>query len=138
MQQTPQTTHIEQLDIGSAQGFSSVTETSFSMIEEQRPCPRVIRRNLDKEKTFRDLYNYQSPRSALAMFEVDDWEIHPININIGKLIGQGFWGKVHKALVRSMAIRKLSNVIPGLAKDQYRFAAVKILKGMSSSYMIQD
>ena len=59
----------------------------------------------------------------------DEWEINPININVGKLIGHGFWGKVHRCLVRSHAIRKLDSVIPESVKDQYMFAAIKVLKG---------
>ena len=73
-----------------------------------------------------------STRNSLSIIErslPDEWEINPIHINVGKLIGHGFWGKVHRCLVRSNAIRKLNRVLLESVKDQYMFAAIKVLKG---------
>ena len=88
-----------------------------------------------KNNVLENTYHYQSPRIALALTEVDDWEIHPINVNVGRVIGQGFWGKVHRSLVTSSAIRsrKIRNIIAPYRIDQRIYAAVKILKGQSIS-----
>ena len=70
------------------------------------------------------------PRTALAMVEIDEYEIHPINIFCGKRIGQGFTGNVYKSQVRESALRKLKDTISDLFKHQNILAAVKILKGL--------
>ena len=69
------------------------------------------------------------PRTALAMIEIDECEIHPINIFLGKRIGQGFCGSVFKSLVKASALSKLKDTISDSLKHEKVFAAVKILKG---------
>lgn len=64
------------------------------------------------------------------MIEIDDCEIHPINIFLGKKIGQGFGGSVFKSLVKASALVRLKDAICDSLKQQQVFAAVKILKGM--------
>ena len=73
---------------------------------------------------------FQPPRPVVAMIDLDEWEINPINIFLGKKIGHGHWGNVYSSLVRSAAIRKLRSVILPPLKDEHVFAAVKISKGI--------
>ena len=73
---------------------------------------------------------FDVPQIALALTEVDEWEIHPFNVHLGRKIGEGYWGQVHRSLIRSVAIRKLRNIISDFRKYEHVFAAVKILKGM--------
>ena len=97
----------------------------------QKPCipPKREKKNREEGIPRAKDHNYHTPRAALAMIEVDEWEIHPINIFLGKMIGQGYWGKVHRSLVKSNAVRKLKDIISDSLKHQHVFAAVKILKG---------
>ena len=74
--------------------------------------------------------HYQVPQIALALIEVDEWEIHPVNVYLGHKIGEGYWGQVHRSLIKSVAIRKVRDVIPDFLKYQRIVAAVKILKGI--------
>ena len=74
--------------------------------------------------------HYQVPKIALALIEVDEWEIHPVNVYLGHKIGEGYWGQVHRSLVKSAAIRKVRDIIPDFLKYQHIVAAVKILKGI--------
>ena len=71
------------------------------------------------------------PQTALALTEIDEWEIHPIHVHLGHKIGEGYWGQVHRSLLKSVAIRKLRNIISDFRKYDHVFAAVKILKGIS-------
>ena len=73
--------------------------------------------------------HYQVPQIAFALIEVDEWEIHPVNVYLGHKIGEGYWGQVHRSLVKSAAIRKVRDIIPDFLKYQHIVAAVKILKG---------
>ena len=88
------------------------------------------------KRTFEGGHSWQQnseselPPRVLAMIDVDEWQIHPTNIHIGQSIGKGYWGSVHKALVKSSAIKKLQNTILSSLKDKHIFAAVKILKGL--------
>ena len=79
-----------------------------------------------------DIHNNcpEYPRTALAMVEIDEYEIHPINIFCGKRIGQGFTGNVYKSQVRESALKKLKNKISDFPKHQNILAAVKMMKGL--------
>ena len=59
----------------------------------------------------------------------------PGNVFLGKKIGQGYWGNVHRALIKSAAIRKLQSIISVSLKHQHVFSAVKILKGILILYL---
>ena len=73
---------------------------------------------------------YDVPNIALALTESDEWEIHPVNVHLGRKIGEGYWGQVHRSLIKSVAIRKLRNIMSDFLKYEHIFAAVKILKGI--------
>ena len=79
-----------------------------------------------------EIHNHcpEYPRTALAMLDIDEYEIHPINIFCGKRIGHGFTGNVYKSQVRESALRKLKDTISDFLKHQNILAAVKILKGL--------
>ena len=75
-------------------------------------------------------YRYQVPETALALIDVDEWDIHPVHVFRGRKIGEGYWGTVHRSLVKSVAIRKLRHVISDFLKYEHVVAAVKIFKGI--------
>ena len=97
----------------------------------------IVETNIDiedlRERGFQNSMQnqaYNAPAITTAMLDVDEWEIHPINIFLGKNIGQGHAGNVHKAVVKSAASQKLKGIVSDSLKYQYVFAAVKILKGL--------
>ena len=101
---------------------------SFSGQEKQTLPSKNHRRTIADDSSWKEANKFPS---ILAVVDVEEWQVNPVDVCLGQSIGKGYWGSVHRSLVKSAAVKTLKNLIHPSLRDKQIFAAVKILKGLS-------